>query len=143
MFLMDTNVISELFKKDPERKVLNWMKEQANQKNEVYVNAISKAEIEYGINKLKDSGQKDILGQNAVKFFKIYRCYAFNAQSASRYAKIRVANEKKGRGGSGPDVMIAAIAVQHKLILVTRNVKDFADIQGLEIVNPWDFRKRV
>ena len=139
MFLMDTNVISELMKKTPEEDVLRWAKEQIDQKKGIHVSAFSKAEIESGIYRLLDSNKKSMLISNAESFFAGYKglFYNFDEQSASHYARIRAETQKAGRNIDKIDNMIATIAVRHKLIVVTRNVKDFTNIHGLEVVNPW------
>ena len=144
MFLLDTNVISELLTEHPERKISRWVKEHADQKNALHVNAISKAEIECGIYYMDDSEKKRALAKNAKEFFESYKklCYAFNAQTAVHYAKIRAENKRTGRNIGEMDTMIAAVAIQHKLTLVTRNVKHFADIENLKIINPWDSKKK-
>ena len=141
---MDTNVVSELLKEDPAREVLRWMKEQKNQSNKTYVSAPSKAEIEYGIYCMPDGKIKRLLIDNVKSFFTAQkkRCYAFNARSAIYYAQIGSENKKAGRNIGEIDTMIAAVAVQHKLILATRNVKHFAGIENLKIINPWDSQKR-
>ena len=145
MFLMDTNVISELMKKNPEEDVLRWAKEQIDQKKGIHVSAFSKAEIESGIYRLLDSNKKSMLISNAESFFAGYKglFYNFDEQSASHYARIRAETQKAGRNIDKIDNMIAAIAVQHKLILATRNIKDFAGIHGLEVINPWRPKKEV
>ena len=139
MFLMDTNVISELLKETPAEDILCWAQEQADQKKAVHVSALSKAEIEYGVYRMPDGKSKRMLTDNAESFFAAYKelCYDFDEQSASHYARIRAETQKAGRNIDKIDNMIAAIAVQHKLIVATRNVKDFTNIHGLEVVNPW------
>ena len=144
MFLMDTNVISELLQEHPGRKLLRWVKEQADQNRAIHVSALSKAEIESGIYYMVDGEKKRTLSNNAETFFTAQkkRCYAFNARSAIYYAKIWADNRKTGRNIGAMDTMIAAVAVQHKLTLVTGNVKHFADIENLKIINPWDSQKK-
>ena len=144
MFLLDTNVISELMKEHPEKKVLRWVEEQADQKNPIHVSALAKAEIESGIYYMANGKKKRALTENAETFFKARKeqCYAFNAQTAVHYAKIWAENRKMGRNIGEMDTMIAAVAVQHKLTLVTRNVKHFAGIKNLKIINPWDSKKQ-
>lgn len=140
MYLMDTNVVSELLKPAPERKVKEWAERCAARGEILYTSAITKAEIEYGINIMKDGAKKSALATTVKRFFTAGKklCYAFNAQSASHYAKIRAAREKTGQSGGTWDAMIAAVAVQHKLILATRNTKDFDGIKNLQKVNPWN-----
>ena len=144
MFLMDTNVISEFLKEHPEKKLLRWAEEQISQKNAIHVSALSKAEIECGIYYMADGKPKSALAKNAKEFFTTYKklCYAFNAQTAVHYAKIWAENRRTGRNIGEIDTMIAAVAVQHKLTLVTGNVKHFADIENLKIINPWDSKKK-
>ena len=139
MFLLDTNIISELLKEIPAEDVSRWVQEQADQTNELHVSALSKAEIEHGIYRMPDGKSKRMLTDNAEDFFATFKdmCYDFDEQSASHYARIRAETQKAGRNIGKIDNMIAAIAVQHKLIVVTRNVKDFTNIHGLEVVNPW------
>lgn len=124
---------------NPDKNVVQW----AEQEKHLFVSAIAKAEIEYGINIMKEGKKKEDLARKVRTFFKLNKklCRAFNAQSAFYYAKIRAAQKQAGRdterGNNDRDAMTAAIAVQHKLILATRNLKDFAAVENLKTVNPW------
>ena len=95
--------------------------------------------MEYGVHIMLDGARKNALARTVERFFTARKklCYAFNARSASFYAKIRATQHKSGRDMGRGDAMIAAIALQHKLILATRNTKDFFDIENLKTVNPW------
>ncbi len=141
--MLDTNVISELLEERPAKKVINWIKDRAEREESIYISAIAKAEIEYGINIMHDGKKKNALAQNANFFFNVRKktCYAFNAQSAYYYAQIRVAQEKAGRNCGDRDTMTAAIAVQHKLVLATGDA-DFTGVETLQTVNPWNYKQK-
>jgi predicted nucleic acid-binding protein len=68
------------------------------------------------------------------------RCLPFDGQAAVEYASIVSERTKQGRPIRVEDAQIAAISKTAKLILATRNIKDFDKIDGLELVNPWDYR---
>ena len=141
MFLLDTNVVSEMFTQKPSQKVVDWIKRR---NKTLYISSIAKAEIEYGINIMPDGKKKNALAAGMRGFINSYKkfCLPFDAESASYYAEIRAAQKRAGRhgntGGNDRDAMIAAVAVQHKLILATRNAEDFDGIKHLQKVNPWN-----
>jgi toxin FitB len=61
-----------------------------------------------------------------------------DANCAAAYGQLAAAQQHAGRTCSTEDAMIAAIALAHHCVLVTRNTKDFEGIAGLTVVNPWD-----
>jgi len=149
VFLLDTNVISEMGKPKPDPKVQKWVNDWGGpEKGAFYLSAVAKAEMEYGLNIMDEGAKKRALAQNIGDFFHRRKktCLAFNARSASYYAKICAKKRKAGRnvtdGADVFDAMIAAIAIQHGLVLATNNVRDFSDIDGLKIVNPWEHRRK-
>lgn len=149
MFLLDTNVISELLGPQPAPAVAKWAIDCEARGDALYVSAIAKAEMEYGVHIMNDGTKKRVLQQNIQAFFVAHKksCHAFNARSAAYYAVMRAEQHKSGidttRGSDHRDVMMAAIAIQHRLVLVTGD-KDFARIKGLVTFNPWHYkRKRV
>ncbi len=141
MFLLDTNVVSEPFAKQPEPEILVWM--ERHQKEGFVISAIVKAEIEYGINNMPTGRKRNVLARDMHDFINSYMklCLPFDGESATYYAEIRVAQKRAGRdtkkGNNDRDAMTAAIAMQHNLTLATRNTKDFADVKNLKTINPW------
>ena len=137
MILLDTNVLSELMKSDPEPHVLQWL--DTLSPSECYLSAITKAEIELGIALLPDGKRKVDLKTAAELMFGEFpgRCLSFNSSAASRYADIVAKRIRAGRPISVEDAQIAAIAVTHNMVLATRNSNDFEGINGLTILNPW------
>ncbi len=137
MILLDTNVISELMKASPATSVLKWVDAQVE--TDLYICAISKAEIEWGIGLLKESKRKQQLKQAATAIFELFtgRCLDYSCSAASHYADIALSAKRSGRPMSIEDMMIAAIAQAQNGLLVTRNTKDFEFLPKIRLFNPW------
>jgi predicted nucleic acid-binding protein len=138
MILLDTNVLSELMKPDPESRVTTWL--DAQLENEVMLSAITLAEIDLGIAILPDGMRKEALSQLAVDLFREFdlRILPFDYKAAPQYAKLVAQARAIGRTISVEDAQIAAIAIVNDLTLATRNTKDFEFIANLVCFNPWE-----
>ena len=137
MILLDTNVLSELMKPAPELIVVQWLDAQLD--SQVFLPAITKAEIELGIALLPNGKRKDAFTQLAGALFDEFRdrILPFDAGAASCYANLVATARKTGRTISVEDAQIAAITQANRLTLATRNTKDFEFIPDLLIINPW------
>jgi hypothetical protein len=138
MILLDTNVISELMKPKPEKKVLIWLDEFPML--DLWTSAVTVAEIFLGIALLSGGKKKSALLKIAQQMFDEdfqARCLPFDEQAATEYAKIVSERTRRGRPISVEDAQIAAISKTANLVLATRNTKDFDGITALELVNPW------
>uniref|UniRef100_Q3APP7 PIN (PilT N terminus) domain n=1 Tax=Chlorobium chlorochromatii (strain CaD3) TaxID=340177 RepID=Q3APP7_CHLCH len=137
-FLLDTNVLSELMKNNPEKKVIQWF--DAHQHERFFTSSITKAEILLGIALLPKGRRQKQLYEATFKLFSttfLEYCFPFCERAAVVYSDIVAHQKRIGRGICTEDAQIAAIALTENLTLATRNVKDFHFIQGLEISNPW------
>ena len=137
MILLDTNVVSELMRQTPEWSVMAWIDGQPQSR--LYVSSVTRAEIELGIAILPEGRRKQGLRAAALRMFAEFhgRCLAFDESAASRYAALVSARMLAGRPISVEDGLIAATALAGGLVLATRNVRDFADIEGLSVVDLW------
>ena len=105
-----------------------------------FVSAITEAEILRGIALLPDGKRRAVLAAIADTLFAedfADRRLPFDSPSAGLYAELAAHRARTGRPISVEDAQIAAIALCHALKLATRNTRDFADIAGLTVVNPW------
>jgi hypothetical protein len=137
MILVDTNVLSEVMRSEPDAIVVSWM--DSWKKSEIGVTAISVAEILYGIGMLTKGKRKQRLLEAASEMFDedfANRIYAFDGRAAVEYADIVVHRERTGRPISMPDAQIASICRVLGCTLATRNTKDFENT-GIELINPW------
>ena len=135
--LLDTNVLSELMRSTPDVKVLAWFQQQGAP---FFTSTITRAEILLGIALLPEGKRRDALAVAAEKMFAedfAGRCLAFDDEAAAQYALLVAARYRSGLPISTEDGQISAIALHHNLPLATRNVKDFARIEGLTVLNPW------
>lgn len=137
MYLLDTNVISELRKASSnkaDKNVIAWAAAQSS--SHLFISAISVLEIEMGILQLarKDAKQAGIyriwLNDHVLTAF-ANRILAFDTNAALKCAQLHIPNPKSER-----DAMIAAISMVHGFTLVTRNEKDFKHID-VPLINPW------
>jgi len=136
-YLLDTNVISETQKSKCDNRVksfldsLNW--------DEMYISAITVGEICYGIEKLPVGKKKHDLSiwlyTQLPQWFD-RRVVDLDTEVLLEWGKIRA---RVGRTLPAADSLIAASAIVHHMFLVTRNTKDFDDIEGINIINPWEF----
>lgn len=138
-FLLDTNVLSELMRPQPDARVLAWFERQ--QGAVFAVSVITRAEILLGIALLPAGRRRDDLANAAERMFQEDfggRCLPFDERAADEYAAVVAARTRSGQPVSTEDAQIAAIALTHDLLLLTRNTRDFARIAGLDLINPWD-----
>jgi predicted nucleic acid-binding protein len=134
--LLDTCVLSELVKPQPEPTVLAWV--ASRPESALYVSAMTLAELHRGVNKLPESKRREELAnwlQQLEMGFED-RLLPFTQTTAHAWAQMTVQAEQQGRPMAAFDSIIAATAKAHGLRLVTRNVKDFAHA-GVQLLNPW------
>ena len=137
MILLDTNVLSELMKPAPELAVIQWLDAQLD--SQVFLPAITKAEIELGIALLPHGKRKDTFTRMAEALFDEFRdrILPFDAGTTSYYANLVAIARKAGHAISVEDAQIAAITQANRLTLATRNTKDFDFVPDLLLINPW------
>lgn len=136
--LLDTNVLSELMRAEPAVEVLDWFGRQAGAT--FYVCAIARAEILLGVALLPAGKRRDALADAAEQMFAedfAGRSLPFDDRCANEYALLVAARTRQGLAISTEDAQIAAVARVHGLALATRNEKDFRNIDGLAVLNPW------
>ena len=104
------------------------------------VSAVTQAEILTGIALLPAGKRRAALAIAAEQMFEqdfAGRCLAFDAVAARNYALIVADRTRRGLPISTEDAQIAAIALAAGLTVATRNTKDFENIDGLTLANPW------
>lgn len=137
MILVDTNVISEFMRPEPNKNVYDYFFKWDS--HQVFVSSVTVAEIYQGIETLPSGKKKNLFKSLADQNFDYFagRVISFEETDACIYAQIMAGRIRIGRPVNKLDAMIASIAVSHNLDLVTRNVKDFEDISELQVINPW------
>jgi len=137
MFVLDTNVISEILRPEPNRSVVTWFESQS--RDQLFTTAITQAEILYGIALLPKGNRREKLSEVAQLIFEQDldgHILAFGTDAAVHYAELVAARKGSGRPISQFDAMIASITRLHGASVATRNTTDF-DNCGVEVTNPW------
>lgn len=137
MIFLDTNVISETLKKEPDEAVIAWL---VRFDAELALPTVTIAEIAFGIGKIRPDQRADRLEEGLLEWRRRFagRIFGFTEEAAMAYGDIMGEAARKGRGMSAPDGMIAAIARVNGGRLATRNLKDF-ETTGLDLLSPWAF----
>ena len=137
MFLIDTNVISELMRATPARSVLNWFSTQ--DPSTLYLSAVTEAELRTGIAILpagqRREGLKAALDATIAEDFE-GRILPFDTDAAKTFADIAAGRRSAGQPIADADCQIAAIARAAGIPVVTRNTRDFEGC-GIDVINPW------
>ncbi len=137
MFLLDTNVVSELLRPSPEPAVEAWV--GGCQATQLYFSAVGEAELRCGV-AILPAGRRQMALAAAIEAILREdfdeRILPFDSAAAREYADITALRRSAGRPVAPADCQIAAIARSRGLAVVTRNVRDFEDT-GIEIVDPW------
>ena len=136
-WLLDTDIISEINKKRPERRVVRFITAQPLE--ELYLSTITLAEIRYGIEKAEDLVRRaDLtawLDQRLRPMFED-RILPVSEDVILRWKIMVKEGQKVGHTFSQPDLFIAATAAHHQLTVVTGNSRRF-ERTGVSIFNPW------
>jgi toxin FitB len=137
VIVLDTNVISELARQEPDPGVLSWL--DSLEVSELATTAISAAELRYGVARLPEGHRKReltavIRGILTEDFHG--RVLPFDERASVRYAEIVSGRERIGRPIGVADAQIAAICRDLGAALTTRNTADFEET-GIELIDPW------
>ena len=114
MYLLDTNVLSELMRPTPAPLALQWMDAQAAQY--LYTSSITRAEIELGLALLPQSERRQALAAQSKAIFEedfSGRCLAFDERCAPIYGELMATQTRQGRPMSVEDAQIAAVCRAH------------------------------
>lgn len=137
MYVLDTNIISELMRPQPNPGLLAWMEDKSI--DTLFTTSINLAELYYGIELQQEGKRLQMLRQSMDEIIHKGlrgRILHFDHDSALIYAQIAARRRVLGRPISIADAQIAAITRLHRMIFVTRNTTDFTDCD-LELINPF------
>ena len=138
MFVLDTNVVSELMRPTPDPAMSSWVAERAT--SSLFLTAVTEAELRFGLAVMPPGKRRDGLRAGLERMLDTgfaNRVLPFDSAAARAYAGIAATRRRRGRPVSQADCQIAAIAVARGMAVATRNVRDFEDM-GIDIFNPWD-----
>jgi predicted nucleic acid-binding protein len=137
VIILDTNVISELVRREPSPVVLRNLRRYPS--NDLYTTAIAEAEIRFGL-AILPRGKKHTELRNQLDLILKQefagRILSFDSQAAQAYASLSASRRDAGRPISVFDAQIAAITLVKEATLATRNVRDFRGLKLL-LVDPW------
>jgi predicted nucleic acid-binding protein len=140
MIILDTNVVSEIFRINPEPRVITWLGALTD---DVAMTTITLSELLAGVRRLQDGQRKKELRnaiEQAIEPYRVTRSLlAFDEDAAFEYAEVLARRERAGLPIAMADAQIAAICRVHGAICATRNTRDFSQT-GVTAVDPWSAR---
>jgi len=137
-WLLDTNILSELRRPKPERKVVTFITEQPLE--HLFVSAVTFAEIRFGIETIASVTRRTELNDwltHKVRPMFAQRVLAVTEDIMFKWRLLVEDGRKVGHTFSQPDLIIAATALHHGLTVVSRDESDYGQAR-VPIFNPWD-----
>ncbi len=138
MILVDTNVLSELWRVAPDPGVLSWVDAQAMET--LHLSAITVAELRFGVASMPEGRRRSIyqdrLEREVLPAF-TGRVLPFDLDASQAYATLMARARREGKAISTADGYIAATAASRALMVATRDVAPF-QAAGVKVINPWD-----
>lgn len=138
MIVIDTNVISELWKVEPAPQVLAWM--DAQMIETLYLSAITVAELRFGLAAMPAGKRRtaylDRLEREVIPAF-AGRVLPFDLDASRAYADLMGAAKAAGNAIGKADGYIAASAIARGYTVATRDTSPFSGA-GLAVINPWE-----
>lgn len=138
MLILDTNVVSELMRPEPDARVIAWM--AAYPATSLFLTTVTEAELRYGMTVLPPGRRRSRLTESLESMLRddfAQRILSFDRDAARDYAGIVAHRRQIGRPIAQFDAQIAAIACARNAGVATRNQADFSNC-GIEAINPWD-----
>jgi predicted nucleic acid-binding protein len=135
VYLLDTNVISEVMTNAPNENVIHFLANLTDS----YLSSITLHELHYGLNLLPEGQRKKTIARKLENLLADYNDYVIPISQAEALhaAELRAYAKQQGRVIHLADALIASTAKVHNLVVATRNTNDFIDL-GVEIINPWN-----
>lgn len=142
MILLDTNVISETLRQEPNARVLDWIDAQALET--LYLSVITVAELRAGI-ALTPAGKRrdslhEYLEMRVLPMFAANRVLTFDMACTKAYAELLATSRAAGLAVETADALMAAVALANGLAVATRDTTPF-EAAGLNVINPWNARQ--
>lgn len=137
-YLLDTNIVCETTKPEPDARVLAWLGAQARET--LFISALTLGEVRYGALLLDDGRRKQALLEwidGTLKPQFAGRILVADGGVMERWASLQADCERAGQRLPLADSLLAATALFHGLTMVTRNTADFLRAK-VELLNPWD-----
>jgi predicted nucleic acid-binding protein len=136
-FLLETNVLSELRRPKPERKVIAFV--SAQPLDRLYISVVTWAELRFGIESVADAARRadltDWLTHRVRPMFE-QRVLPVGEDVMLKWRLLVEQGRKARHTFSQPDLIIAATALQHGLTVVSRDTSDYQKA-GVAVLNPW------
>ena len=133
MYLLDTNIISELRKPKPHGAVVAWV--QSMEDKDLFLSAVTIGEIQAGIEITRE--QDTIKAEQIEQWLDLVACSYNGLPMTADIFRIWAKLMHRRSDTLYEDAMIASTAKQHHLTVVTRNTADFKDF-GVKLFNPFD-----
>ena len=133
-YLLDTNVLSELRRKTPDARAVEWFSRRPA--STLFLSVLTLSELRKGIEGVPDAERRMALTdwlETDLSVFFAGRILSVDSQVADRWGRLVAA---AGRPLPAIDSLLGATAAHHGLSMVTRNTRDFTNM-GLDVINPW------
>ena len=136
MFVLDTNVVSELMRPSPDPVITSWIAARATSR--LFLTAVTEAELRFGLAVMPQGKRWNGLLTGLERMLKTgfaNRVLPFDSGAARAYAEIAAARRRRGRPTAQADCQIPGIARSRGMAVATRNIRYFEDM-GIEVFDP-------
>ncbi len=137
MLILDTNVVSEITRSEPDARVLSWLDRQ--DESVLFTTAVTIHEMRFGIECLPEGRRRRALARSFERLLQEGfggKVLNVDESTARQSGKFQAHRKRIGQPINLADCLIAGIAATWQARLVTRNVKDFGHLD-LGVINPW------
>lgn len=138
MIILDTDVVSEAMKPEPDATVRAWLNEQTAET--LHLSSIALAELLFGIGALPAGKRKNTLDRALTELLELFkdRVLPFDTDAARHhYADLAVTARNGGHGFPTPGGYIAAVAASRGFIVASRDTSPY-EAAGVKVINPWE-----
>jgi toxin FitB len=137
LFIVDTNVISETLRPEPNKKVMAALRKIDGSK--IFTTSVTAAELLFGVETMPPGAARNRLGELIrIQLDSVFsgRVLAFQPSAARHYARIGAHRKSIGKPIMMADALIAAIGADYRYAVVTGDKSGFIEC-GIEVINPW------
>jgi toxin FitB len=136
-YLLDTNAISEAVKSRRDSGYMEWLSSAADM--QMHVSCLTMGEIQKGITLAKDAELRKRLSEYLSGLHEAFegRILELDVNDCVLWGKLAAKAQNEGKVAPVIDSLLAAQCLNRQMTLVTRNIKDFGQFSGLEVLCPW------